>query len=39
MLKYERHLVAVSVIAIVILVAAVLAIIFELPLPFAGKGG
>lgn len=38
MLKYERHLAVVSVIAIVVLAAAVLAIILELPLPFTGKG-
>lgn len=39
MLKYERHLVVVSVIAIVILVVAVLAILMEIPLPFTGQSG
>jgi len=34
MLKYERHLIVVTVIAVVVLAAAVLAILLEVPLPF-----
>ena len=37
MLNYERHLVVVTVIAVVILAAAVLAILLEIPLPFIGR--
>ena len=37
MLKYERHLIVVSVIAVVVLAAAVLAILLEVPLPFMGR--
>ncbi len=37
MLKYERHLVVVTVIAVVVLAAAVLAILLEVPLPFMGR--
>ena len=38
MLKYERHLLVVTVIALVIIVVAILAIILEVPLPFIGEG-
>jgi hypothetical protein len=34
MLNFERHLVVVTVIAVIIIVAAVLAIVFEVHLPF-----
>lgn len=34
MLKYERHLIVVTVIAVVVLAAAVLAILLEVSLPF-----
>lgn len=37
MLKYERHLIVVTVIAVVVLAAAVLAILLEVPLPFMGR--
>jgi hypothetical protein len=37
MLKYERHLLVVTIIAVVIIVVAVAAIILEIPLPFIGK--
>ncbi len=37
MLKFERHLVVVTVIAVVVLAAAVLAILLEVPLPFMGR--
>lgn len=37
MLNYERHLVVVTVIALVIIAVAVVAIILEVPLPFIGK--
>lgn len=36
MLKYERHLIFVTVIAAIIIAAAVLAIVFEVRLPFVG---
>lgn len=36
MLNFERHLVVVSIIAVVIIVAAVLAIVLEVPMPFIG---
>ena len=38
MLSYERHLLVVTAIALVIIVAAVLAVIFEVPLPFINRG-
>jgi hypothetical protein len=38
MLNYERHLLVVTVIALVIIVVAILAIILEIPLPFIGEG-
>jgi hypothetical protein len=37
MLNYERHLLVVTVIALVIIVVAILAIILEIPLPFIGE--
>jgi hypothetical protein len=37
MLNYERHLVVVTVIALVIIAVAVVAIILEVPLPFISK--
>ena len=37
MLNYERHLVVVTVIALVIIAVAIVAIILEVPLPFIGK--
>lgn len=37
MLQYERHLIVVTVIALLIIVAAVLAILLEVPLPFIGR--
>jgi len=36
MLKYERHLVVATVIAVAIIAAAVLVILLEVPLPFNG---
>jgi hypothetical protein len=38
MLNYERHLIVVTVIALVIIAVAIVAIILEVPLPFVGKG-
>jgi len=38
MLKYERHLVVVTIICLVIIAVAVAAVILEVPLPFIGKG-
>lgn len=38
MLSYERHLLVVTVIALVIILAAILAVIFEVPLPFISRG-
>ncbi len=37
MLNYERHLVVVTIIALVIIAVAIVAIILEVPLPFIGK--
>jgi hypothetical protein len=37
MLNYERHLVVVTVIALVIIAVAIVAIVLEVPLPFIGK--
>jgi hypothetical protein len=37
MLKYERHLVVVTLIAIAVLVVAIAAIVLEVPLPFIGR--
>jgi hypothetical protein len=37
MLNYERHLVVVTVICLVIIAVAVTAVILEVPLPFIGK--
>jgi len=37
MLKYERHLLVATVIALLVIAASILAIIFEIPLPFVGK--
>jgi len=37
MLKYERHLLVMTVIALVIIAVAIVAIILEVPLPFIGK--
>jgi len=37
MLNYERHLVVVTVICLVIIAIAVVAVILEVPLPFIGK--
>ena len=37
MLNYERHLVVVTVICLVIIAVAVVAVILEVPLPFVGK--
>jgi hypothetical protein len=37
MLSYERHLLVITVIAVVIIVVAVSAIFMEIPLPFMGK--
>lgn len=37
MLKYERHLLVVTVIALIIIAVSIVAIILELPLPFIGK--
>jgi hypothetical protein len=36
MLKYERHLVVVTLIAVAALLVAVAAIVLEVPLPFIG---
>lgn len=38
MLNYERHLLVVTVIALIVIVVAVAAIVLEVPLPFIGKG-
>ena len=38
MLNYERHLVVMTIIALVIIAVAVAAVILEVPLPFIGKG-
>lgn len=38
MLRYERHLLVVTAIALLIIVIAVLAILLEVPVPFIGKG-
>ena len=38
MLKYERHLVVVTVICLVIIAVAIVAVILEVPLPIIGKG-
>ena len=37
MLSYERHLLVMSIIAVVIIVVAVAAAFLEIPLPFMGK--
>lgn len=37
MLKYERHLVVVTLIAVAVLLVAVAAIVLEVPLPFVGR--
>jgi hypothetical protein len=37
MLNYERHLLIVTVIALVIIAVAIVAVILEVPLPFIGK--
>lgn len=37
MLKYERHLLVVTVIALIIIVVAILAVLLEIPLPFISK--
>lgn len=37
MLNYERHLVVMTIIALVIIAVAVAAVILEVPLPFIGK--
>jgi hypothetical protein len=37
MLNYERHLVIVTVICLVIIAVAIVAVILEVPLPFIGK--
>jgi hypothetical protein len=37
MLKFERHLVVVTIIAVVIIAASVLAILLEVPLPIVGR--
>jgi hypothetical protein len=37
MLSYERHLLVISVIAVIIIVVAVTAIFLEIPLPFMGN--
>ncbi len=37
MLTYERHLLVISVIAVVIIVVAITAIFLEIPLPFMGS--
>ena len=37
MLNYERHLVVVTIICLVIIAVAVAAVILEVPLPFIGK--
>ena len=38
MLNYERHLVVVTAICLVIIAVAIVAIILEVPLPFISKG-
>jgi hypothetical protein len=38
MLNYERHLLVVTVIALIVIVVAVAAIVLEVPLPFINKG-
>jgi hypothetical protein len=38
MLNYERHLIVVTVICLVIIAVAIVAIIMDVPLPFIGKG-
>ena len=37
MLSYERHLLVMSIIAVVIIIVAVTAIFLEIPLPFMDK--
>jgi hypothetical protein len=37
MLNYERHLLVVTVICLVIIAVAIVAVILEVPLPFIGK--
>jgi hypothetical protein len=37
MLNYERHLVVVTIVCLVIIAVAVAAVILEVPLPFIGK--
>jgi hypothetical protein len=37
MLNYERHLVVVTIVCLVIIAVAVAAVILEVPLPFVGK--
>ena len=37
MLNYERHLVVVTIICLVIIAVAVVAVILEVPLPFSAK--
>ena len=37
MLNYERHLLIVTVIALVIIAVAIVAVILEVPLPFISK--
>jgi hypothetical protein len=37
MLNYERHLVIVTVICLVIIAVAIVAVILEVPLPFVGR--
>ena len=38
MFNYERHLVIVMGLAIIVLIAAIVLVVLEIPLPFFGKG-
>jgi len=38
MLNYERHLIVVTVICLVIIAVAIVAIVMDVPLPFIGRG-
>ena len=37
MFSYERHLIVVLVIAVLVVLGAVVAAVFEIPLPFSGN--
>jgi hypothetical protein len=37
MLNYERHLIVVTVICLVIIAVAIVAVVLEVPLPFTSK--